>query len=757
MEDKITEFLQSLTEPEEIRSLRLKKGKPNLEKSIPKVDLESHISDGWVEEKELATRYRISKPKVSDALFEDEIWVLMQKLGFSTLNRDRNLRIPYEKGLTQQIDVFASDEESILIIECKAAEGEPRKSNFKTDIEAIGGRKASINAFLRKAYPSKKYKIAYIFATKNYFLSKPDKERLDHFKITHFDDETVKYYGELAKQLGSSSRYQLEANLFHGTTIHEIDNEVAAIQGKMGGHTYYAFSIEPEKLLKLGYVLHRNQANVKLMPTYQRIMKKVRLSSINSFIEAGGFFPNSIVCSIESRTPKKAFKPSSLQVKNSVTKLGVLQLPQKYRSVYIIDGQHRLYGYTGSEYARTNSIPVVAFMNLNRSDQVRLFMEINENQKAVPKNLRITLESDLYWDSEDVSKRIDALKSQIALNLGEDLESPLYGKVIVGENQKTDVTVVSLKAIIDGLSQSNFFGIYKKDQVIKDGTFTKGGNTHTFDHFMPFIFGCFSHLRDIAQSEWNRLQNEGGFLIAPVGVTASIRLFGDLVDHLISTKDINPKNMRAEDLLSEVSYYLDPLHNFFGGIDDDLRKQIRTTYGTGGPVRLLRLMQRAISEDRNEYNPDGLEDYWENESKTFNTHAFEMLRDIEGFLKSDFEERLVANYGKSWLKNIPIAVYESINNLAIKKNYDLEDGEGEVSAWDCLHLIDYRKIAIYGKNWQEIFSEKYTMPNHTKGNKEEKTKWFEKLNRIRNQNSHTYSVKKEEYEFIQEVHDWFFN
>ena len=29
----------------------------------------------------------------------------------------------------------------------------------------------------------------------------------------------------------------------------------------MGGHTYYSFAIEPARLLKMSYVLHRNQAN----------------------------------------------------------------------------------------------------------------------------------------------------------------------------------------------------------------------------------------------------------------------------------------------------------------------------------------------------------------------------------------------------------------------------------------------------------------------------------------------------------------
>lgn len=96
-----------------------------------------------------------------------------------------------------------------------------------------------------------------------------------------------------------SARYQLLGNLFSGQEIPDIDNAIPAIEGKMGGHTYYSFSIEPEKLLKIGYVLHRNKANEDMMPTYQRIIKKARLKEIHNFIdEEKGFFPNSIIISI---------------------------------------------------------------------------------------------------------------------------------------------------------------------------------------------------------------------------------------------------------------------------------------------------------------------------------------------------------------------------------------------------------------------------------------------------------------------------
>ena len=55
------------------------------------------------------------------------------------------------------------------------------------------------------------------------------------------------------------------------------------------------------------------------------------------------------------------------------------------RAAYVIDGQHRLYGYSSSTRAATDLIPVVAFVSLSRSAQMRMFMDVNENQQAVPK------------------------------------------------------------------------------------------------------------------------------------------------------------------------------------------------------------------------------------------------------------------------------------------------------------------------------------------------------------------------------------
>ena len=111
------------------------------------------------------------------------------------------------------------------------------------------------------------------------------------------------------------------------------------------------------------------------------------------------------------------------------TEIGHLVIPQKYRVAYIIDGQHRLMGYAGCKW-ENQQIPVVAFERLNKATQVKLFMEMNENQKAVPKELRLTLYKDLLPTDPRLSQRMYGLRLQIAFSFADHKNSPLKGYVL---------------------------------------------------------------------------------------------------------------------------------------------------------------------------------------------------------------------------------------------------------------------------------------------------------------------------------------
>jgi DNA sulfur modification protein DndB len=758
-EDQKKEFWTKVFPHKNLRSTIVMRGKPFVYESISLKKVEKYEKDGWEIDRKFQTKVRVKKLKLISTAFEDEVWTTIANLGFHYLNKDRGLKLPCSNDLnnTQLFDVFAEDDETVLLIKCLATEGDPQKGDFKELIENIGNKKAELIDSIRKIFPKSKHKVKFILATKNYYLSEPDQETLNNFGILHFEEESIQYYQDLTKHLGLSARFQFLGNLFEGQDIPEIQNKIPAIEGKMGGHTYYSFSIEPEKLLKIGYVLHRNKANKKLMPTYQRLIKRTRLNSVQEFVENGGFFPNSIIININACGEKLRFERANTQVEDAISRVGVLYLPKQYRSAFIIDGQHRLYGYANSEYKRTNTIPVVAFVNLERNEQVGLFMQINENQKAVPKNLRNTLNSDLLWNSDNLNDQIKALKLFIAQELGEDKSSPLYDRVIVGENPKTLTRCITIDTIKLGLDRSNFFGQFNRSSIKEDGTFYKGNNDNTFDVIFPFLKGCFEYIKKGVHEEWSKGETDDGFLSINAGVENLIRIFNDIVDHLKNIGKINPKTDTTDTLIGEVSNYLDPLIEYFKTLSPQQKIELRKSYGTGGRARYWRLLQKVIGEVKSDFNPKGLAKYWNDEAKAFNEESFKMIRELETFMKKDFKSRLLAFHGVNWFKlGLPKSVYDDSSKMAADKNYEAKTKSEEVDAWDCLTIIDYRKIATYSRNWLEIFEKHYTKPGEEKisGGKDAKTSWMQKLEKIRNQNFHSYSVKEEEYQFLCELNEW---
>lgn len=749
-------FFQGLVSGANLVKEKAKRKNLCLFDKIPISQLSEYEQKGWAEIRRYKNNIyvKITKNKPHDIIFEDKVWVILADMGFTFMNEGRIFRLPYSEdyNLTQQVDLVAIDDETILIVECKAAKTINKNGNFKESIDAIGGQRELIINTLRKVFPDSKQKIKFIFATENYIIGQPDLDRLKLYDITHFEEEEIEYYGELTAHLGPAAKYQLLGNLFEGQKIPEMSSKVPAIRGKLGSHTFYSFAIEPERLLKIGYVCHRTKANKELMPTYQRMIKKERLKLIEKFISEGGFFPNSVVINID-KGRKSIFDRAETQCDETICTLGTLSLPQKYRSAFIIDGQHRLYGYANTKYKTTNAIPVVAFENLARTEQVNLFMQINQNQKAVSKNLRNTLIAELLWKSSDLTEAIKALKSRIAQELGDNKKSPLHGKVIIGDNKKTHNTCINIDTILTAFNRGNFFGSVTKNSIKEIGTFYDGNIDTTYQRLLDYMILCFDYISGALPEQWDSGEQEGGFLAINPTVYCLIVIISDIIDHLVKNEKLNARSQPTEYLANETKPYLDPVIKYFSNLSVEERSQLRRKYGTGGKTEYWRTLQQVIQETRTEFNPEGLEQYKKDSSKQYNTKSFEIIRDIETYLKDYIREKLVVEYGRTnwWKKGVPFKVYEAAELQASKKNREIEDPDKEEEPWGQLHLIDYREIILH--NWRKIFEDKFAYPD-VKGNKEEKTKWLEKLNRIRNQNFHVYSVTEEEFNFLKELHSW---
>lgn len=726
-----------------------------------KVALEELEEEGWEYVKDYADSkfVKVRKEKPFYERFEDQIWLLFFQMGFKHLNRDANFKMNYDfnnPDFTQQIDVFAADDETILIVECKSSE-DLNEVQFKKDIEKLHGQMEGLRKCALKQYPGRKVK--FIWATHNCIMSAKDIKRLQEWDIIFFSDSTIQYYSELVKHLGTCSRYQLLGNLLANTEIKKMQNKVLAIKGKMGGHEYYEFSIEPEKLLKIGYVLHRNEANKNMMPTYQRIIKRKRLKEVQSFINDGGYFPNSIIIiSIDSGGRKLQFDESPTKLDDSISKIGVLHLPKRYHSAYIIDGQHRLYGYSDSEYANTNSIPIVAFVDLDRSEQLKLFMDINENQKSVSKTLRITLNSDKLWDSPNQNERRDAIRSKIAQMCGEEQSSPLLGRVVIGEDEKNNIKCITIQAIQLALQKCSFFSTFAKNNTIAtNGSFDVGDNQATIDRFYPFLEGCFKTVKNECETEWSL--GEQGILTINRGIQGIIRIINDVVNLLIAQNKLFPLTQDIDDIINEVEYYMSPLLNHINKLTEEQRIELKSFYGGGAENKYLHYFQKVIHDSLTDFNPEGLEEYIENTTKEYNATSKEYIYAIEEKLKDVIAESLQEYYGDKWLiKGLPKTTYKEAEKAASDKNYELlsNDEESDIEPWDCISLSDCKDIVVYSRNWSEIFESIITRPEDLiLSTKEQKTEWINTISKEQNKLSKsTYSVPKSSFELISNIYAW---
>lgn len=720
---------------------------------VPHAMVSHYLDEGWIEDRRLKSQTYVRRAKSHDVAFEDRCWAMMASLGFESLNEGRDFLLRYGPGDGdfKQVDVFAMDEETIIVMECKSSQ-ELRHRNLKSEVEALNGVAQGIRGNLRRMYPDKKIK--FILATNNITVGEADEYRFEGTDILHLSDTSVEYFEQLVKHLGSAARYQFLGAVFSGVRIPGIDSRVAAVRARMGGLEYFSFFIEPSRLLKLGFILHRSKANSDLMPTYQRLIKRSRLRKIAAFVDGGGHFPNSIIVNVEGGSRGLKFEAVGQAIGNA--RMGVLHLPQTYRSVYVIDGQHRLYGFADSSRAETELVPVIAFVDLPRRQQVSMFMEINENQQSVAKGLQNTLNADLLWESNDLRERARALKLRIAQNLGEARRSPLYDRVLIGESVRSSRRCLTIEALTQGLDRGRFIGSFNKTQVREHGLMYTGASDSTFERVSEFLVRSFDHVRSRLPDQYKIGNGEGGYVFINVGVGALMRLFGDLVEFEAERKRINLLTVPIKSLVDVVRSHIDAACDYLGSLPSEEASQLRKQYGSGASVVYHRKLQLAVRESCPQFSPAGLDEYLQSEERRFNTDSFEIVRDIEQFLHTWIRDQLQEEFGAAWFKaGVPAKVSKAAVDLAWEKGRQLPDDQ-EVDPWECLHLIDYKEIIeqshdLFVKRFQETLAEP-TVPKNASW--KTKVAWIAELNRIRNQNFHTYSVTEKEYAWLTDLREW---
>jgi DGQHR domain-containing protein len=653
-------------------------------------------------------------------------------MGFNEMNADTNFKIPrYDTKLSKQIDVFARDEQTICVVECKSTEMPHSRRSLDKDIDQFGAIKheleLSIFSHYRDPKKRQKFKIAWIIALKNIDIGENDLERARKANIHVIDD--IEYYSELSKHFGKSARYQFLADMLRGIDIPGLVDPLPAIKGSMGGKTFYSFVIEPEKLLKIAYIAHRAKSTKETMETYQRMAKKTRLARIAEYIHnKEGIFPTSIVINIEAHQPLRFEHSSATTGKNAI--LGTLYLPNKYKTAWIIDGQHRLFAYSDLEEAKTATLPVIAFENLNTDLQAKLFVDINGEQVKVPKSHLGDLWATIHWNSDDPSEQLKALTSKLVKVLNDDPKSPLRDRIIRVGGRKTKTRNITLTALLEEIGKRKILGsvLSKKAKVITPGPLFTDDLDTTLMRAKEVIFGYFNNCiwnNEKLRKQWDAGSGEGGYICTNSGLIALLRVLDAILDHLTTKEFMDIHKLRSSELVEKIWKYQKPVVDFLDSADADLIRQFRSQYGEGGyNVTSLTLIYE-INKVYNNFDVPGLQKYIQCENNEYNQEAYKLISEAEKSMMNFITTALQKKYGSDmsewWHNGVP----ESVKKPVVERAHQ----DGEYHHFErYLELIDWKEII--SKNF-DMFGDIFTIDATKNDSKKKRLDWLVKLNGIR--------------------------
>lgn len=186
--------------------------------------------------------------------------------------------------------------------------------------------------------------------------------------------------------------------------------DVPAWKVNHSGVDFYAFIMSSEDLLKIAYVsVDEREKGV------QRPLSDKRCKDVAKFIDSDeGIFANNIILNL----PQDAKFLPSKENKN----IGVLKVPSQEKSAWIVDGQHRLFGF---QYAQKHlELVCSAFINLSVANQAQLFKTINKEQKGINPSVLYDL-LPIIKDADFRKQRSQSLVKQ----LNEDPESPWFEEI----------------------------------------------------------------------------------------------------------------------------------------------------------------------------------------------------------------------------------------------------------------------------------------------------------------------------------------
>ena len=394
---------------------------------------------------------------------------------------------------------------------------------------------------------------------------------------------------------------------------------------------------------------------------------------------------------------------------------------------------------------------MLAFEGLPPSEQAKLFIDINAEQKAVKQSLLIELYAELHWDAKEPAIRVRAVVSKAIQTLESEPDSPFYQRILMSDSDKNLIRCISITSLSRALDKPGFYIVTeKKGTVLEFGPLWESGSNEATRKRTVFILkNWFNIIRSSAPDWWDAGSGEGGGLAMNDGVAACMNVLRSVFQHLDATGN-KLILLNDEALLKQLQPYAEILGNHLASLSPEERKDFRDLRGVQGQLTRTHRCQQAIHRALPSFNPSGLKEFIETEQANTSSQAKVMIERIEKVLQKTVIEELQREFGgdesKWWTLGVP-------KSVRVKVTTRFEEENGEQGGRECyFDLADYKQIAV--DNW-DIFEP--LLAYGKTGNKDKRISWISEVNemkRLVSNSSGSVSISFEQLNKLEQYDQW---
>lgn len=714
------------------------------------------LDGGWVPFKEGKTRTRFQQPKSVQQQLADDVWCLMHRMGYRTLNIGK-FQVHYEPHgenvRTIELSVVAEDDETVVVVECRFREERGRKSFQKDIAETKRARIALQRELKRRHGATNKHKILWLYATRNVIWSSNDVEQASEAGIKIVTENEFQYFDSFIRHLGPAGRFQFLAEFFSGQDIPGLDDvRIPATQGVFGKKKFYSFVTTPRRLLKIAFVNHQALNHPDGHPAYQRMISASRITDIQKFIQEGGFFPTNILINFNKVC---RFDLLPKETTDHQTKFGWLYLPRQYKSAWIIDGQHRLYGYShlSGKYL-DQPIAVIAFELLPPNEEAGLFITINHEQKSVPKSILVALQADLKINSTVPKEKLGALASAVAKATSGDSASPFFQRFAVQGMLSVDAQSLTIPEVVNGLVRAGLLGRVIQGNHIP-GPLSGATDKATILRAQKVVELYFHLVRDANPRRWD--SGREGCISTNPGVRAHMLLLAECCNYQQTIQGQDPSLLTEEKLVQVVTELINPVLKFIREQDDaEIRLKFSRKFGEGGVREYFENLADLVCTQCPEFGTEQLRSNLalkkDQRRHTADADVIKISKDILDVVVTVLKREYGDGIGSTGDANYWGLGIESANIKTSAYERQLQDKTPQPKE-AYLGIIALKTIVRQKSNWLH-FQGLFNIPLPGERGKTYYLDWMDRFNEVRRIPAHpsggrTYS--EEDYELLKHI------